>query len=317
MNNKKFVPFTSFFCGIDEIRNDFSSYTALVNAANLIIDYFEEMHSKNLFGGIDDKCININIDSGEIKIIRNTENISLKYKAPELITKKLFLDNTNTDNFTLAVILFRLFFIDHPFEGKIDYALVPLLTNKISEMLYGYEPVFVYSPNNSSNRPLSNLSPYLTARWSKTPQELQNAFTKTFTDGLENEKSRLSAAQWKELINSIMDMGVFIDGNLYIVNPDDTSALPPECVVMKISNRKIIITDNSSLIVSYKENTTPLYANVFSHNNQNILVFENITDDTWIVYKSDGQEEYIKPKEKVYLVSGDCIDFGSESGQVI
>lgn len=317
MDKGAFVPFTSFFVGIDELRSEFLSYAALINASNAVIDFYNEIHNKNMFGGIDDECIRINPDSGQIQINRKNNNISLKYKAPELITGKVKNDNIDTDNFTLAVILFRMFFVDHPFEGKIDFALAPLLTHKISEMLYGYEPVFVYSPADKSNRPLSNLSPYLTSRWNKVPQPLRDAFTKTFTEGMSSSEYRLSVQEWKTLINKIMDTGVIIDGKFYTVNPDDPSTFPPQCVVIKIGSRKIALADGGKLIISYKETTTPLNADIFFDGIRNILVFENITDDTWIIYKSDGSEQYIQPKEKVYLTKGDCIDFGSESGKVL
>ena len=317
MNSEQFVPFTSFFWGLDTIRSEFSSYAALINAANAIINCYDEMHSNNIFGGIDDECIKINPDSGEVKIQRKSNNVSLKYKAPELITGVVPDDNIDTDNFTLGVLLFRLFFADHPFEGRNSLATAPFVTEKMAEVLYGEQLLFVYSPTDKSNRPLSNLSPYLTSRWNKTPQSLKDAFTQNFTDGIKNIKSRFSIQQWKELIITVMDTGVFANGQLYLINPDNLSTLPPECVIIKIDNRKIALSDGGKLIVSYGETTTPLCANVFVQNGINILTFENITDDTWIIYKSDGSEKYIQPNEKAYLVSGDCIDFGSETGQVI
>lgn len=317
MDNNDFAPLTSFFWGIDEIRKEFSSYAAFINTSNAIIDYYEEMHSKNIFGGIDDKCIYINADTGRVKINRTDSHTAIKYKAPELITGKVKNDSIDTDNFTLAVILFRLFFVNHQFEGSNDYSVAPLMTYKISEMLYGYEPVFVYSPDDISNRPLSSLSPYLTSRWNKVPQILRDTFTKIFTVGIKEPKSRLSVQQWKSLVNTIMDMGVFIDGKLHLINPDNLTSLPSECAVIKIDDRKIVLADEGKFIVSYGETTTPLSVNIFTDSGRKIITFENTTDDTWIIYKSDGNEKYIQPKEKAYLTSGDCIDFGSESGKVI
>lgn len=317
MNKEKFVMFTSFFQGIDSIRNEFSSYAALTNAANGFADYYEKSYKENIFGKIDDECIMINPDTGKVKITRSKNKTSLKYKAPELIKNTHIRDNTDSDNFTLAVLLFRLFFIDHPFEGSSDLSVAPFLTKKVCELLYGYEPVFVYSPSNNSNKPLSNLSPYLVSRWSKTPQPLKDAFTQTFTDGINDTKARLSPEQWKHIINKIMDTGVFIDGQLYLADPDNLSALPTECVIIEINSRKIVIADGGRLIVSYGEKTTPLCADIFVRDNQNILSFENITDDTWIIYRKDVTEEYIQPSEKACLTSGDSIDFGSEIGKML
>lgn len=317
MNTENFVPFTSFFWGLDSFRSEFSSYGALINAANGIIEYYEEKHKNGVFGGVDDECVFIDTDSGNVKIIRTDKDISVKYKAPELISGVGFTDDINTDNFTLAVLLFRLFFIDHPFEGRIDLACVPFITKKIGEMLYGSEAVFVYSENDTSNRPLSNLSPYLNSRWNKVPQILKDSFQSVFTQGVKNIEARFSVLQWKSIINKIADMGVFIDGDLYLINTDNLSSLPPECVVIKINNRKIALSDGTALMISCGETSVSLCVNVFAQDGINILTLENITNDTWIIYKSDGSENYIQPKEKAYLVSGDCIDFGSESGQIL
>ncbi len=317
MDKEKFVKFTSFFQGIDTIRNQFSSYTALINAANSIIEYYKDSHCKNMFGGIDDECISINPDSGEVKVVSTNNDISMKYKAPELITGKIQNENIDTDNFTLAVILFRLFFIDHPFEGENSLARSPLLSKKISEMLYGYEAVFVYDPNNDSNRPLSNLSPYLKSRWLKVPQSLRDAFISIFTDGMLNPKKRFSTEQWKILINSVADTGVFIDGHLRLINIDDNNTIPLECVIIKINDRKLALSDGGKLIISGGKTVVVLSAEVYMKNGLKTLVLKNATKDTWIIYKSDGGESYVQPNEKAFLYSKDCIDFGSEVGQII
>lgn len=201
MTEDKFRPFTTFFYGLDTFRSQFSSDESMINAANALVDYYQQSHEKNIFGKIDDKCIFINTDSGEVKITRTEKAVSIKYKAPELITDINTQDNAYTDNFTLAILLFRLFFVDHPFEGGDDLALMPFISQKIGEMLYGYEPVFVYSPTDTSNRPLSNLSPYLVSRWNTAPDLLKSTFTKIFTDGIKNPSSRLSPQQWKEVLN--------------------------------------------------------------------------------------------------------------------
>ncbi len=199
---REFVPFKSFFYGLNSIRSEFVSYDALINACEAIIDFYREMHEMNIFGGIDDDCIMINIETGALKIRRKDAGLSLKYRAPELIRGMSMRDNEASDNFTLAVILFRMFFIDHPFEGKIDYATAPFLSRKICEMLYGFEPVFVYAPDNDSNRPLPNLSPYLTSRWAEADESLRNAFTVTFTSGIENIGDRPSAEKWRDIISN-------------------------------------------------------------------------------------------------------------------
>ncbi|MGN0470937.1 MAG: hypothetical protein ACI4GV_08505 [Acutalibacteraceae bacterium] len=198
MTDDNFRPFTSFFWGLDTFRSQFSTCEAITNAANAFADYYIQSHEKNIFGGIDDRCILINPDSGEVRITRSKKDVSVKYKAPELITDLNAKDNADTDNFILAILLFRLFFIDHPFEGRKDLATMPFISKKIGETLYGSEPVFVYSPSDTSNRPQSNLSPYLVTIWNSAPESLKTSFTKVFTDGIKNPSSRLSPQQWKE-----------------------------------------------------------------------------------------------------------------------
>ena len=61
--------------------------------------------------------------------------------APEIVTGQNDPDK-NSDRFSLAVVLFRLLFINHPLEGR--YSTPPCMTKELERKYYGTDPVFVY-----------------------------------------------------------------------------------------------------------------------------------------------------------------------------
>ncbi len=58
-----------------------------------------------------------------------------------------------TDRYSLAVVLFKLFFRGDPLEGSKVLQCV-VMTEENDLIHYGKDPVFIYDPNNASNRPV-------------------------------------------------------------------------------------------------------------------------------------------------------------------
>lgn len=101
-----------------------------------------------------------------------------KYAAPEVILGRRTLD-IRTNRFSIAVVLFMLFFEGHPLEGK--QTLVPCLTPQLEKRFYGDNPVFVFDPEDSSNCPMPAIHSKLICRWNEAPDYLKNIFIKAFS----------------------------------------------------------------------------------------------------------------------------------------
>jgi eukaryotic-like serine/threonine-protein kinase len=129
---------------------------------------------------------------------------TMEYMAPEII-RGTADPSTQTDLHSLAVLLFYLWVWHHPFHGEMEYRFhcwdIPA-----KKKVYGETPVFVFDPDNSSNR-LPQDPDYAIARerWAYCPEELRNTFTRAFTDGLRDPDRRVTEGERQGLFSRIKD----------------------------------------------------------------------------------------------------------------
>ena len=131
---------TEFFVGTKKQKQiRFKSFEAIANAAINIIQGFRELHNSGYsYQDINNGNFFINPENGSVLICDN-DNVSpygvnlgilgkQRYMAPEVVQGKSD-PNKQSDRFSLAVILFRLLFINHPLEGK--YSTPPCMTKEL------------------------------------------------------------------------------------------------------------------------------------------------------------------------------------------
>ena len=126
--------------------------------------------------------------------------------APEVLLGQS-KPNTNTDLFSLSVILFELFFLSHPLEGA-NCCKHPCLTPAIERELYATHPVFVMSKTDSSNRPVRGTCSNLINLWPVYPEFLHKAFEQAFGEGLKDYNKRLTESEWERVICRLLDESV-------------------------------------------------------------------------------------------------------------
>lgn len=106
----------------------FESLSAAVNAALNITNGFRELHRNGFsYQDLNDGNFFIDPSDGDVLICDNDnvapygESLGIagkaRYMAPEVV-RNMTRPNVMTDRFSLAVVLFRLLFLDHPLEGK-------------------------------------------------------------------------------------------------------------------------------------------------------------------------------------------------------
>ena len=95
-------------------------------------------------------------DTGDVLICDN-DNVSYnsapsgiygtpRFMAPEIVNGKA-KPSTNTDLFSLAVLLFYMFMLNHPLEGKLE-AEIKCMDYLAMNRLYGEHPVFIFDPKD-------------------------------------------------------------------------------------------------------------------------------------------------------------------------
>ena len=165
---------TNFFVGSKKKQQvRFKSFAAISTAAINIIQAFRELHNRGYsYQDINNGNFFINPANGSVLICDN-DNVSpygtnlgimgkQRWMAPEIVTLKGDPDK-QSDRFSLSVVLFRLLFINHPLEGR--YSTPPCMTKELEKKYYGTDPVFVYDPTDSKNRPVPGTDHNLKIFW--------------------------------------------------------------------------------------------------------------------------------------------------------
>ncbi len=189
----------------------FSSTETFILAALNIVNAFRTLHRKGLsYQDLNDGNFFIDVNTGDVLVcdndnvtpdgMKNPGNIGGKpgYMAPEIVCGKSH-PNSLTDCHSLAVILFKLFCRHDPLMGK-AYVDSVCITEKREWELYGSKPVFIFNPNDDSNRPVPGIHPNPIKTWPRYPKFLQEAFIKSFCDGLKDPNKRLPENEWQKLL---------------------------------------------------------------------------------------------------------------------
>lgn len=232
----------------------FSSLYSMITAVMNIVNAFRQMNrAGKSFQGLSDGGFFINTDTGAV-LVSDCDTIAPygtdldirirpAYKAPEVISGGL--PDEMSDTYVLALVLFRLLFRGDPFEGE-KVVMDVCLNESDLAVHYGPEAVFIYSPEDSSNRPLRGIHDNVIKFWNEYPEYVKEAFVRTFTEGINNPEKRVSFDEWQnifirlrsEILSCICGKSHFVS---MIGNSQDKSFRCPKCstefATIKFSNR--------------------------------------------------------------------------------
>lgn len=193
----------------------FSSFRAIIEVAMKLCDAFKLLHANGLsYQDLNDGGFFINPVTGDVavcdcdNVFPHGENSGIlgkaRYMAPEVVLGKT-LPNSYSDRFSLSVILFMLFCLDHPFEG-FNVVKHPCLTEAIEQRLFGKDICFIFDPHNACNRPVRGIHRNVLTIWPLLPQVLKDAFTSEFSRSkLDNPPERMTEMQWIDIFMSLSD----------------------------------------------------------------------------------------------------------------
>ncbi len=195
-------------------EENFSSVSAMLTAAMRICEGFRMLHLCGLsYQDINDGSFLISPETGDVLICDN-DNVTAqgeksgimgksRYMAPEVLAGGT--PDKLSDRFSLSVILFLLFFADHPFEGAKTLAC-ECMTAEMGRRLYGSGAVFILDPDNAENRPVSGIHQNVIRRWPLFPKVLRDAFVREFSrEKLMNPESRMLEQEWEDIIEQARD----------------------------------------------------------------------------------------------------------------
>ncbi|MDO4719546.1 MAG: hypothetical protein Q4A78_02680 [Peptostreptococcaceae bacterium] len=308
---------------------NFFNWNALFSAALHIVESYFLLHSMGYsYQDLNEGSFFINPKNGDVLICDNDNvapygvNLGVRgtprYMAPEVVLDQA-LPNTHTDRFSLAVILFRLFYIDHPLEGR--HTVQFPLTDEIGAQLFGENPLFIYDPQDQSNRPHPEAHVNVIRRWNIFPPDLKAAFTRAFTRGLKDINGRITEQQWREVLVKARGMLVTIGGKQQFVNAYAPDTLPKECRLLRTEEQVIALAPGSLLYRCQTDKLSTDYMTASalvkaSVKNKRIYGLGNLTESEWIVTLPNKAPVRVRPKGFAPLLPGTIIDFGNIKGKV-
>lgn len=138
-------------------KKNFKSFDAMLAAAMKICEGFMMLHRFGFsYQDLNDGNFFIEPNTGDILICDN-DNVmpqgeksgimgKARYMAPEVVAGGV--PDKYSDRFSLSVILFMLFFANHPFEGA-KVVACPCMTESFEKKFYGSEATFIYDPGKA------------------------------------------------------------------------------------------------------------------------------------------------------------------------
>lgn len=301
-------------------RAKFKSFEAMVNAAMKICEGFKALHLSGLsYQDLNDGNFFIHPDTGDVLICDNDnvapEGVSsgilgkARYMAPEVVTGKA-MPSKQTDRYSLSVVLFLLFYANHPFEGARVLAC-PCMTEKYEKQFYGSEPIFIYDKVNANNRPVRGVHNNVLRRWNAFPAILRETFTQEFSsECLSDPNKRKLERQWQNVIQQIRDM--------LVVCPeckDETfveDANTPKCMccgkpfniagTLQINDRKVLLTPNTKVYVDMDNKPDIQVINV--PGDRYPIQLRNITTNNWVVETPSGKIRSVEPNMSMPVKAG-------------
>lgn len=254
-----------------------------------------------------------------------------RFMAPEIVRGEA-KPSRNTDRFSLAVLLFYMLMVSHPLEGK-EEAKIKCMDPAAMLKLYGTNPVFIYDPDNSTNRPVSGYHDNAIIYWNMYPQYIKDLFIQSFTIGLNTPAKRVTENQWLDALSKLMSgiakcqncgAEVFFDDSKGKTghtcwNCKKNVAIGSQILIGKGSKQfRIPMTLDSKLyshhIHDNYDMTTIVGEVVTNPKDPNKKGLRNLTSDNWTYIKTDGTQITVASGKAAAIVENVKIDFGSVEG---
>lgn len=280
-------------------------------------------------------------DTGDVLICDN-DNVSAngidnssvygtpRFMAPEIVMGQA-KPSRNTDLYSLAVLLFYMFMMGHPLEGKLE-AEIKCMDIHAMNKLYGKNPIFIYDPNDKSNRPVKGYQDNVIIYWELYPQVIRDLFIKSFTVGLTAPNKRVTEKEWLEAFANLLSgivlcpkcgAEVFFDAQKHdngiaqtCWNCKSTVPMPATLIVGK---SRVLLQKDAKLyahhIYGNFDMNTVVGSVVQNPKNPNLWGIRNESTENWTYIKPDGMQIPVAIGKSAAIAKDVRIDFGQMTGE--
>jgi serine/threonine protein kinase len=334
------------FADLSDILNkktDFPSTESAVKSALNIVNGFRSLHRKGLsYQDLNDGNFFINVKTGGILICdndnvtpdgnKNSGNIGGKpgYMAPEIVRGESH-PNSLTDSHSLAVILFKLFCRHDPLMGE-QYVKSPCITEKREYELYGKTPVFIFDPANKTNRPLPGIHPNPLKLWPVYPDFLQDAFIKSFAEGMKNPDARLPENEWQKTLVRLRDeilkcpscgedlfLNHFPAGEIIKCHCGHSYSHP---LRLDVGKYRVPLFPGIKLYACHTADGNDDYSTVtgeviMNKNDPSLWGIKNLSQDSWFMIPVTGDGKNIENNSVVPIATKLSVQFKGITGKIV
>lgn len=259
-----------------------------------------------------------------------------RFMAPEVVRGDA-LPSMKTDLYSLSVMLFYLFMVHHPLEGKRESSIkcldLPAMTK-----IYGSEPLFIFDPRDESNRPVPGYHDNALVFWPIYPQFLRTLFTQAFTAGLcDPSNGRVVESVWRGAMVRLRDVMVYCPqcGSENFYDVDDMQASggrPAACWSCKKAlrfpprirfGRNLVMLNHDTRLYPHHIDPSRIYdfsvpvAEVSRHpQDPNLWGLKNVSHDKWVFTTAGGAASDVDVGRSVTLAAGTTIHFDRTEGEI-
>lgn len=324
------------------------TFRALATAGYHLADSFYQLHAQGLcYRDISFGNVFLDPDRGDILVCDNdnvvfngeakaTINGTPRFIAPELVRGDPDVRlSTDTDLFSLAVLLFYMFMIHHPLDGEQE-SNIHCFDLAAMRKLYGTEARFIFDPNDDTNRPVPGHHDNALAYWPIYPQFFRDRFIKAFTQGLHDPAhGRVRETEWRQDMVRLRD-AILYCGQCGAENFYDSRALkaqgqlngcwscgqsvqlPPRLRI----GRSIVMLNHDTRLYPHHTGAarwdfSQPVAEISQHpRDPSIWGLKNLSAHPWSSATAEGATQEIPPGRSVRLSVGTRIQFGNVEAEI-
>ena len=217
-------------------------------------------------------------------------------------------------------------------EGA-QIANCPCLTEKHEKKFYGTHPIFIYDPNDKTNRPVAGIHVNVIQLWPQFPFYVRDIFINQFSrEALLDSSYRITEKQWLEKVLLRLRHELItcpVCGNEIFADVEKSVFVCPDChhdvqrpPIIQTGNNRVVACKDKKLYQYMTNKSKPLLRTVTgviveSKKNPGLLGLRNLTEDVWILTTKSGNTRQIAPRTSAPLLVGNSISFANGTEAII
>jgi serine/threonine protein kinase len=270
-------------------------------------------------------------DNDNVGVERDSTSTVLgtrRFMAPEIVRGEA-QPSTNTDLYSLAVLMFYVLMVGHPLLGRreLDFRC---WDENAERQMFGENPLFVFHPHDRSNAPTSEHHSAVLQYWPLYPSFLQRLFVQAFTDGLPIDgHGRVRESVWRaamaNLVYSIQRCPwcrseCFWDAARPEQRCWSCSRTLGEPLRLEFGRSRVVLNDDSQIpqhLLRHDYDFEHSIAEVVTDPARpNAWGLRNLGESGWTVTLPNGSAHQVEPGRAIGLVPDATVDIGGVTATI-